>query len=96
LQHDRGSLFPWLSSRVSAFASLCGAPAHFTPVLFGGLLGSLFSALQFVASPVVGALSDVYGRRPVLLLTTAGVAASYAVWAVAAWTGLFSVFVMAR
>lgn len=35
-----------------------------------GLIGSLFSLLQFLASPVTGALSDHYGRRPLLLLTT--------------------------
>lgn len=37
---------------------------------FLGLIGSLFSVLQFLASPVTGALSDHYGRRPLLLLTT--------------------------
>lgn len=35
-----------------------------------GLIGSLFSLLQFLASPVTGAMSDHYGRRPLLLLTT--------------------------
>lgn len=35
-----------------------------------GLIGSLFSLLQFLASPVTGALSDSYGRRPLLMLTT--------------------------
>ena len=28
----------------------------------------MFSFLQFVASPVVGGLSDVYGRKPVMLI----------------------------
>ncbi|KAJ8316866.1 hypothetical protein KUTeg_004770 [Tegillarca granosa] len=32
-------------------------------------IGSLFSFLQFLASPVVGAASDVYGRRPVLIVS---------------------------
>jgi MFS family permease len=35
---------------------------------FLGFLGSMFSFLQFVASPVVGGLSDVYGRKPVMLI----------------------------
>lgn len=35
-----------------------------------GLIGSLFSLLQFLASPVTGALSDRHGRRPLLILTT--------------------------
>jgi len=37
--------------------------------LFAGLIGSLFSLLQFIASPVIGAASDVYGRKPLLVLT---------------------------
>lgn len=36
--------------------------------LLSGFLGSLFSFLQFLALPIVGALSDVYGRKPVILL----------------------------
>lgn len=38
-------------------------------VLVGGLVGSLFSLLQFVAAPVLGSLSDTFGRRRVLLLS---------------------------
>lgn len=34
-----------------------------------GFIGSLFSMLQFVASPFIGAASDVYGRKPMLLLS---------------------------
>lgn len=35
-----------------------------------GLIGAVFSLLQFLSSPITGALSDRYGRRPLLLLTT--------------------------
>ena len=38
-------------------------------VLLGGALGSLFSVLQFIASPVIGKLSDMLGRRRVLLIS---------------------------
>ena len=38
-------------------------------------------------------MSDLFGRRPLLLLSTAGVAASYAVWAAAS---SFKIFVIAR
>lgn len=44
-----------------------------------GLLMAVFSCTQFVAAPVWGRLSDRVGRRPVLLVTLAGLAASY-VW----------------
>ena len=50
-------------------------------------------APQFVASPLIGGMSDLFGRRPLLLLSTAGVAASYAVWAAAS---SFKIFVIAR
>jgi len=37
--------------------------------------------MQFVFAPIWGRLSDRYGRRPVLLLSTAGAAVSYVVFA---------------
>ncbi|KAI9789295.1 MAG: hypothetical protein M1833_002437 [Piccolia ochrophora] len=52
-------------------------------VLLGGALGSLFSLLQAIASPVIGRLSDSYGRRPVLLWSMVGNVASVALWVAA-------------
>ncbi len=46
-----------------------------------------------MASPVVGGLSDYYGRRPLLLATGVGIALSYGIWATAS---TFGVFVLAR
>jgi len=53
-------------------------------VLFGGLLSTLYSLLQFIFSPLWGALSDRIGRRRVLTLTLAGNALSYLLWVFAA------------
>jgi MFS family permease len=47
-----------------------------------GMLMACYSAMQFVFAPVWGRLSDRIGRRPVLLISTAGAAISYAIFAV--------------
>jgi len=50
-------------------------------LVIGAIIAS-FSAMQFVFSPVWGRLSDRHGRRPVLLVSTAGAALSYVLFAV--------------
>lgn len=46
-----------------------------------GVLMASYSVMQFLFSPVWGRLSDRIGRRPVLLVSTAGAAVSYVVFA---------------
>jgi MFS family permease len=48
-----------------------------------GVIAASFSAMQFLFSPFWGRLSDRHGRRPILLLSTAGAAASYVLFAIA-------------
>ncbi|HET9794291.1 MAG TPA: MFS transporter [Thermoanaerobaculia bacterium] len=48
-----------------------------------GLLLSAFSATQFAAAPVLGRLSDRFGRKPVLLFSLAGSVAGYLLFAFA-------------
>ena len=42
-----------------------------------GILVSLYSVMQFLFAPVIGGLSDHFGRRPVILLSLLGATASY-------------------
>ena len=46
-----------------------------------GLIFASYSAMQFIFSPIWGRLSDRHGRRPILLISTAGAAASYVLFA---------------
>ncbi len=52
-------------------------------VMIGVIIAS-FSAMQFLFAPIWGRLSDRHGRRPMLLISTAGAAASYVLFAVSA------------
>ncbi len=39
--------------------------------ILNGVFVALWAAMQFVASPVIGSMSDRFGRRPVILLSAA-------------------------
>lgn len=92
---DQGGLYDTLQSSVNGFRAMVGAPdtPKWNAVLFGGLIGSMFSFLQFLVAPLMGAASDVYGRKPLMILSAVGIAMSYALWAV---SSTFTIFVIAR
>lgn len=48
-----------------------------------GLFGTVWAAMQFVFAPVLGALSDRFGRRPVILISCLGLGLDYFVMALA-------------
>ncbi len=48
-----------------------------------GLFATGFMAMQFVASPIQGALSDRFGRRPIILVSNAGLAIDFLIMAMA-------------
>ena len=49
----------------------------------GGLLISVYAITQFIFAPIIGNLSDKYGRRPVLLSSLLGFGIDYIVLALA-------------
>ena len=48
-----------------------------------GLFVTTFAVMQFFCSPIIGLLSDRFGRRPVVLLSNFGLALDYLVLALA-------------
>jgi DHA1 family tetracycline resistance protein-like MFS transporter len=55
--------------------------------LFGGLLTFAYAVMQFLFAPVLGNLSDKYGRRPVLLFSLLGFGLDYVLLAFAPTIG---------
>lgn len=78
------------------FQNIIGTPSSLRlhSVFFGGVLGSLYSILQFISSPLLGALSDVHGRKPILIISIIGTLLSYTIWAYLSTT--FTWFVISR
>src|ERR1039457_2137522 len=50
-------------------------------LVIGAIIAS-YSAMQFLFAPILGRLSDRIGRRPVMLISTAGAALSYVLFAI--------------
>ena len=55
---------------------LSGLPVSGASVWVGWLLAA-FAIMQFSCAPILGGLSDRFGRRPVLLLSLSGICANY-------------------
>lgn len=89
----RTGVLGWLLNQTEALAQTLGNSHHFEVVLFGGVVSAGFSLLQFVFAPLWGGLSDRRGRRGVLLLSVAGTAGGYLLWAV---SGSFWWFFLSR
>jgi len=69
-----GLIIPQLQYYADAF--------HATPA-FIGVIQAIYSLMQFLFAPFWGRLSDRVGRRPVLLVSIAGSAVSYVLFAMA-------------
>jgi DHA1 family tetracycline resistance protein-like MFS transporter len=74
-----GIIIPVLPSLVLGFVG--GDTPRTAEVL--GLFGTAWALMQFLFSPTLGALSDRFGRRPVMLISNAGLGLDYILMAVA-------------
>ncbi len=86
-----GKLAAWLGEFVSHPDA--DKQRLYTTALFGGILGSIYSTLQFVFAPLWGRMSDRTGRRPILLISISGLALAYLVWV---FSGSFVLLVLSR
>lgn len=82
-----GVIMPILPKLVESFVGNDTAQA----ARIFGVFGTAWALMQFVFSPVLGALSDRFGRRPVVLLSNFGLAADYVLMALA--PSLFWLFI---
>jgi DHA1 family tetracycline resistance protein-like MFS transporter len=74
-----GMVIPVLPHLIESF--LGGDTARAAHVY--GLFGSVWALMQFVSMPVMGGLSDRFGRRPVILLSNLGLGLDYVLMALA-------------
>ena len=73
-----GLVFPILPALLSEFI-----PDGTRSTQIYGLFISVYALMQFIASPMLGALSDRFGRRPILLFSLVGAGIDYIVMALA-------------
>jgi MFS transporter, DHA1 family, tetracycline resistance protein len=74
-----GIVAPVLPNLIKAFQHGDGSSA----AKYVGIFGSMWAAMQFLFSPVIGALSDRFGRRSVILLSNFGLGLDYLLMALA-------------
>lgn len=78
-----GIIIPVLPALIRSFVSGDTVKAAY----WYGLFGTVWALMQFFSSPIIGMLSDRFGRRPVILLANFGLGLDYIVMAFAPTLG---------
>jgi MFS transporter, DHA1 family, tetracycline resistance protein len=74
-----GIVIPVLPKLIESF--MAGDTARAAVIV--GVFGTIWALIQFFASPMAGALSDRFGRRPIILLSNLGLGLDYVLMALA-------------
>ena len=74
-------VLPELIKELLNDANLTDAELTSAASFWGGIIATSYAVMQFFFAPIVGALSDRFGRRPILLLAMAGLAIDYVIQA---------------
>lgn len=77
-----GLIMPVLPGLLRDLVSSNNVAAHY------GILLALYALMQFLCAPILGTLSDRFGRRPVLLVSLAGAAIDYTIMGTAPVLGV--------
>ncbi len=90
-----GILVPILPQLVFQIFIPAGFSYNSSLIALGWLTG-IYPLMQFIATPILGQLSDRFGRKPVLAISLAGTAVGYAVFAIAILTKNIPLLFFAR
>ncbi len=85
---------PLFLSAHSPFAGI--GWSYVVRTLFIGLLAAIYPLMQFFGAPYLGALSDRWGRKPVLVLSLAGTLVGYVFFALAIYWKLVWLLFLSR
>lgn len=73
-----GIVIPVLPALIEGFAGSQAAAGY-----WNGVMVAIWAGMQFLCSPVIGSISDRYGRRPTILISTAGLTFDWILMALA-------------
>ena len=74
-----GIMIPVLPDLIKELTGLDNSKA----VVYGGWMTFIYAVMQFIFMPILGSLSDRYGRRPIMLISMFGLSIDYFIMAIA-------------